>query len=80
MCTTRIHYVKRGKERITSSKALLPYSHTDFLWLFTDGGDAAVAQAGFLVVTGGKSHITKFTQLWKLDCTIVVSDHHVIVN
>lgn len=48
--------------------------------VLTDGRDAAVAHAGLLVVTGGRSHITKFTQFWQLDRTIVVSDHHVIIN
>ena len=58
----------------------LPDSHTDLVWLLADGCDAAVAQAGLATVTGGGPHITEFAQLWKLDCAVVVSDHHVIVN
>lgn len=50
------------------------------MWLLTDRCNAAVAHAGFLIVTGGRSHIAKFTQLWKFDDTIVVGDHHVIIN
>lgn len=73
-----VTYWKRG-ERLFP-KATLPDSHTDFAGLLTDGCDTAVAPAWLLVVTGGRSHITEFTQLWKLEGTIVVGDHHIIIN
>lgn len=74
----RASLAKGGKGRF--SKATLPDSETDFMWLLTDGGNAAIAHAGFLVVTGGRSHIAKFTQLRKFDDTIVVRDHHIVIN
>lgn len=48
--------------------------------LLTDGGNAAVAHAGLLVVTSGQSHIAKLAQLWKLDSTAVVVGHYIAVN
>lgn len=61
-------------------EATLPNSQTDFVRVLADGRDAAVAQAGFLVVTGRRSHIAKFTQLWKLDDTVVLRNYHAIIN
>lgn len=69
-----------GKARPPSSKVRLPHSHTDFLWLLTDGCDAAVAHAGLLVVASGQSHVAKLAQLRKLDRPAVVAGHHVTVN
>lgn len=51
------------KARPPSSKAHLPHSHADFMWLLADGRDAAVAHAGLLVVTSGQSHVAKLAQL-----------------
>lgn len=51
-----------GRRKKHSLKAPLPHGHADFMRLLTDGRDAAVAHAGFLVVTGGRSHITEFAQ------------------
>lgn len=69
-----------GEGRMTAQEAALPDGHTDFVRLLADGCDAAVAHAGPLVVAGGRPHVTKLAELRKLDSTIVVGDHHVIIN
>lgn len=62
------------------SGAALPDGHADLVRRLADSCDAAVAQAGLLVVTGGCPHIAELTQGRELDCAIAVSSHQVIIN